>query len=79
MGRRKSFKGTSVMNIHLTGLTETNADDLGFDVSDEGLERAAAVAAGEPLTIGFCTHWYYCGWPLSPGQQIASGGRALRA
>ena len=82
MNRCKSFKGTSVMNIRLNGLTEGNADDLGFDVSDLALERAAAVGAGELLTIGFCTHWYSCSWPLSPvavRSESTLGDRVLRA
>jgi hypothetical protein len=43
---------------------ETGEDILTFDVSDEALERAAAVTEGRAMTIAYCTHWYECGWPL---------------
>jgi hypothetical protein len=42
---------------------------LSLDVSDAALERAAAVADGQQITIGACTHWYYCNWPLSPAER----------
>ena len=35
-----------------------------FDVPDDALERAAVVASGQAITIGYCTQWYTCGWPL---------------
>jgi len=40
-----------------------NADIL-FDVPDEELERAATVATWQISTLGICTNWYTCGWPL---------------
>jgi hypothetical protein len=52
------------MNSNATGQTETGL--LTFDISDDALERAAAVADGQRITVGFCTHWYSCAWPLSP-------------
>jgi hypothetical protein len=40
-------------------------DILTFDVSDDALERAAAVSDRRAAhTIGYCTHWYHCNWPL---------------
>jgi len=38
--------------------------DVFFDVPDDALERAAAGAAGQAVTFGVCTNWYYCGWPF---------------
>jgi len=35
--------------------------DVLFDVTDDALERAAAGAAGQAVTFGVCTNWY---WPL---------------
>ncbi len=52
------------MKSNVAGQTET--DILTLDVSDDALERAAAVADGQRITVGFCTHWYSCAWPLSP-------------
>jgi hypothetical protein len=37
---------------------------LAFDVSDDALERAAAVTDGQAITIGHCTHWWHCSWPM---------------
>ena len=43
----------------------TSCDVLAaFDISDDALERAASIAEGRAVTIGYCTHWYACGWPL---------------
>jgi len=43
----------------------TNPDsDILFDVPDDALERAARGETGQALTIGYCTHWYTCGWPM---------------
>jgi hypothetical protein len=68
-----------VMTSSVTAQTET--DILTLDVSDDALERAAAVADGPRITVGFCTHWYTCDWPLSPAERTAlpGGERALRA
>jgi hypothetical protein len=38
--------------------------DILFDVPDDALERAAGVALGQAVTVGYCTQWYTCGWPL---------------
>src|SRR5437588_1342104 len=46
------------------GLTK-GEDILTFDVSDDSLERAAAVANGKAITVGYCTHWYNCNWPCN--------------
>jgi hypothetical protein len=44
---------------------EADEDILAFDVQDDALERTAAAAwGGQGITIGVCTNWYYCGWPL---------------
>ena len=58
------------MTSDVTGQTEI--DILTFEVSDDALERAAAVADSQRITVGFCTHWYYCNWPLSPSRRIPS-------
>ena len=34
------------------------------DLSDDALERAAALAAERAITIAYCTYFYDCGWPL---------------
>jgi hypothetical protein len=44
----------------------TESDILTLDLSDDALERAAAIADGQRITVGVCTDWYACGWPLSP-------------
>jgi hypothetical protein len=47
------------------GITEPDEKIFTFDVPDDALERAAAVADGQVAhTIGYCTHWYHCNWPL---------------
>ena len=48
----------------VNGPAELGEDTLTFDVSDDALERAAAVAGGQAITVGFCTHWYACNWPM---------------
>jgi len=46
-------------------ITEPDEKILTFDVPDDALERTAAFADGQAAhTIGFCTHWYHCNWPL---------------
>ena len=37
---------------------------LNLNVPDDVLERAAVVTEAQVTTIGICTHWYQCGWPL---------------
>jgi hypothetical protein len=44
--------------------TKIDEDILTFDVADDALERAAAASDGQAITVGFCTQWYTCGWPL---------------
>jgi hypothetical protein len=43
---------------------EPNDEILTFDVTDDALERAAELASGPAVTVGYCTHWYHCNWPL---------------
>ena len=43
---------------------ESNRGILTFDVSDDALEHAAASDGQAVHTIGYCTHWYHCNWPL---------------
>jgi hypothetical protein len=52
------------MDNEASNLAEPDEDILTFDVQDDALERAAAAAAGQAVTIGYCTHWYHCNWPL---------------
>jgi len=58
------------MKSQVAGQTETHFFDS--DVPDDVLERAAALADGPCISVGACTHWYYCSWPLSPGERAAS-------
>jgi hypothetical protein len=53
------------MDNDANGLAELDDEILAFDVPDDSLERAAAVSDGKAThTIGYCTHWYHCNWPL---------------
>ena len=52
------------MDNDTMGLAELDEDIFTFDVQDDALERAAAASEGQAVTIGHCTHWYYCGWPM---------------
>jgi hypothetical protein len=45
-------------------LAEFDEDILTLDVQDDALERAAVASGGQAVTIGYCTHWYHCNWPL---------------
>jgi hypothetical protein len=54
----------TVMNSDVRDPSETREDVLSFDVPDDDLERAAGAAEGQAITLGFCTHWYYCRWPM---------------
>ncbi len=47
------------------------ADIFACELPDDALERAAAAADGQRITIGVCTDWYNCGWPLSPDEEVA--------
>jgi hypothetical protein len=48
----------------IRGSAELDGDIFTVDVSDDALERAAAVTDGQALTIGSCTHWWHCSWPM---------------
>jgi hypothetical protein len=70
----RSFDGMRIMTSNVTGQTET--ENLGLEVSDEALERAATLANGQrAVTFGICTDWYTCGWPLSPVERSAAPHR----
>jgi hypothetical protein len=43
---------------------EPDEEILTFDVPDDAIERAAAASDGQAVTIGYCTHWYHCNWPM---------------
>jgi hypothetical protein len=45
-------------------VVETDEDILILEVTDDALERAAAVGEVQIMTVGLCTHWYHCSWPL---------------
>jgi hypothetical protein len=59
-----SFLGIDGMDNDERGRTELDEDMLTSDVPDDALERLAAVTDGQVVTVGHCTHWYHCGWPL---------------
>jgi hypothetical protein len=61
------------MTNEIARQTETAIFTL--DVSDDALERAAILADGQSVTVGFCTHWYYCSWPLAPAERAVSRQR----
>ena len=58
------FKRGCAMNNDANSLAEPDVDVLTFDVSDDVLERAAVVTDGQGITIGHCTHWWHCSWPM---------------
>jgi hypothetical protein len=65
------FDGTRVMKRN--AIVQTENDILSFDIPDDALERAAAVADGrQRITVGVCTDWFTCQWPLSPPQRGAA-------
>jgi len=45
-------------------IAELDEDILTSDVPDDALERVAAASNGQAVTVGYCTQWYTCGWPL---------------
>jgi hypothetical protein len=45
-------------------LTDLGEDILTVDASDDALERAAVVTHGLAITIGHCTNWWHCTWPM---------------
>ena len=61
-----SLKLVPAMNNDINGDVSDQNDDvvLTFDVPDEALERAASVGKGGGITLGYCTYWYYCRWPM---------------
>jgi hypothetical protein len=61
------------MRVMMSSVTSQNEIDiLILDVCDDALERAAAVASGQQrITIGICTDWHACQWPLSPAGPAA--------
>jgi len=61
LNRRCGLKGSVPMDSEVV---ETSGDILSYDVTDEALERAEAVGEAKIATIGVCTHWYACNWPL---------------
>jgi hypothetical protein len=63
LSRATSSHGAS-MDRHENDLSELDLNVLTFDLPDEALERAAADHDGQAITIGSCTHWWYCSWPL---------------
>jgi hypothetical protein len=58
------YKEIVCMHWDLNGLAELDLEVLTPDLSDEELERAAAVRDGQAITIGSCTHWWHCSWPM---------------
>jgi hypothetical protein len=52
------------MDCDLSTQTETDEHILTFEVPDDALERAALATEAQVTTIGVCTHWYHCNWPL---------------
>jgi hypothetical protein len=54
-------KGIGAMD---SDVVETDDDILTFEVADDALERAAVITEVQVTTIGVCTHWYHCNWPL---------------
>jgi hypothetical protein len=45
-------------------IVEIDQKILTSDVTDDVLERTAAVSDGQAVTVGYCTHWYHCNWPM---------------
>jgi hypothetical protein len=52
------------MDNDTKSLVENDGDILSFDISDDALERAAVVTDSQAITIGHCTHWWHCSWPM---------------
>ena len=53
-----------VMTSEKSGYVELDEEMFSFDVSDEALKRAAAVTCQQAITIGACTSWWHCSWPM---------------
>jgi hypothetical protein len=58
------------MKRNVAGPTET--DILSLDISDDALERAAGAGDAQRITVGACTDWFTCQWPLSPTARAAA-------
>jgi len=58
------------MRRNVVGQAEN--DILSVDISDDALERAAVAGEGQRITVGVCTDWFTCQWPLSPAERAAS-------
>jgi len=58
------FCGIDVMDNDANDLAELDEAILAFDAPVDALERAAAASGWQAVTIGHCTHWYHCNWPL---------------
>ena len=54
----------SAMTNDIRDSAELGEAIFSFDVSDDVLERAAAVTDAQAVTIGSCTHWWHCSWPM---------------
>jgi hypothetical protein len=52
------------VNRDASDFAEVDGEFPTFDVPDEALERAAVATEAKITTIGVCTHWYHCNWPL---------------
>jgi hypothetical protein len=61
---KPSIGDNAVPEKDANDLAELGEDILTFDVSDDWLERAAAVIEWQAITIGHCTHWWHCSWPM---------------
>jgi hypothetical protein len=54
-------KGSNAMD---SDVIDTDEDILTCEIADDALERAAVATEAQVTTIGVCTHWYHCSWPL---------------
>ena len=61
---RAAIKSWASMDKDDNYRSELDLDVLTFDLPDEALEHAAAVRDGQAITIGSCTNWWYCSWPM---------------
>jgi hypothetical protein len=54
----------TAMNSDVSDQVETGDDLLSFDIPDDSLERAAGASEAQAITLGVCTYWHYCRWPV---------------
>ena len=54
-----------IFDDYESNTAEPNDEILTFDVPDDALERAAELASGPAVTVGYCTHWYTCVAPMT--------------